>query len=309
MHISVLLEESIDSLNIKEDGTYVDCTLGYAGHSSEILKRIKRGSLFAFDQDQEAINYSTKKLASVGSNFTIIKSNFSYLKEKLAEKNITKVDGILFDLGVSSPQLDEKERGFSYHEDARLDMRMDREKEFSAYELVNTYSEKDLARIFFQFGEEKYSNSIARNIVKERESKPIETTLQLVEVIKHSVPEKYSREKHPARKVFQAIRIEVNHELDILEQSLKDAASILEIGGRLSVITFHSLEDRIVKNLFKELTDIDSKVKGLPNIPEAYLPEYRLITTKAISPSQEELEMNNRSRSSKLRVIERIREK
>lgn len=309
MHISVLLEESINSLNIKEDGTYVDCTLGYAGHSSEILKRIKRGSLFAFDQDQEAINYSTKKLSSVGSNFTIIKSNFSYLKERLAEKNIEKVDGILFDLGVSSPQLDEKERGFSYHEDARLDMRMDRDKEFSAYELVNTYSEKDLARIFFQFGEEKYSNSIARNIVKERESKPIETTLQLVEVIKHSVPEKYSREKHPARKVFQAIRIEVNHELDILEQSLKDAASILEIGGRLSVITFHSLEDRIVKNLFKELTDIDSKVKGLPNIPEAYLPEYRLITTKAISPSQEELEMNNRSRSSKLRVIERIREK
>lgn len=309
MHISVLLEESINSLNIKEDGTYVDCTLGYAGHSSEILKRIKRGSLFAFDQDQEAINYSTKKLASVGTNFTIIKSNFSYLKEKLAEKNIEKVDGILFDLGVSSPQLDEKERGFSYHEDARLDMRMDRDKEFSAYELVNTYSEKELARIFFQFGEEKYSNSIARNIVKEREIKPIETTLQLVEVIKHSVPEKYSRDKHPARKVFQAIRIEVNHELDILEQSLKDAASILEVGGRLSVITFHSLEDRIVKNLFRELTDIDSKVKGLPNIPEAYLPEYRLITTKAISPSQEELEMNNRSRSSKLRVIERIREK
>lgn len=309
MHISVLLEESINSLNIKEDGIYVDCTLGYAGHSSEILKRIKRGSLFAFDQDQEAINYSTKKLSNVGSNFTIIKSNFSYLKEKLAEKNITKVDGILFDLGVSSPQLDEKERGFSYHEDARLDMRMDREKEFSAYELVNNYSEKELARIFFQFGEEKYSNSIARNIVKEREIKPIETTLQLVEVIKHSVPEKYSRDKHPARKVFQAIRIEVNQELDILEQSLRDAASILEVGGRLSVITFHSLEDRIVKNLFKELTDIDTKVKGLPNIPEAYLPEYRLITTKAISPSQEELEMNNRSRSSKLRVIERIREK
>lgn len=309
MHISVLLEESINSLNIKEDGIYVDCTLGYAGHSSEILKRIKRGSLFAFDQDQEAINYSTKKLSSVGSNFTIIKSNFSYLKERLAEKNIEKVDGVLFDLGVSSPQLDEKERGFSYHEDARLDMRMDRDKEFSAYELVNTYSEKELARIFFQFGEEKYSNSIARNIVKEREIKPIETTLQLVEVIKHSVPEKYSRDKHPARKVFQAIRIEVNHELDILEQSLKDAASILEVGGRLSVITFHSLEDRIVKNLFRELTDIDSKVKGLPNIPEAYLPEYRLITTKAISPSQEELEMNNRSRSSKLRVIERIREK
>ncbi|MCI8588636.1 MAG: 16S rRNA (cytosine(1402)-N(4))-methyltransferase RsmH [Bacilli bacterium] len=307
MHVSVLLQESIDGLNIQEDGTYVDCTLGYAGHSGEILKRIKRGSLFAFDQDQNAILYSKKKLEEIGSNFTIIKSNFSHMKEKLQELNVDAVDGILFDLGVSSPQLDEAERGFSYHQDAWLDMRMDQEQEFSAYDVVNLYSEKELSRIFFQYGEEKYSNSIARGIVRAREEKKIETTLQLVEIIKHSVPEKYSREKHPARKVFQAIRIEVNHELEILEQSLKDASCMLKVGGRLCVITFHSLEDRIVKNLFRSLTEIDSKVKGLPNIPEEYLPDYRLVTTKPISPSNLELEENARSRSSKLRIIERIR--
>ena len=307
MHISVLLQESIDSLNIKEDGIYVDCTLGYAGHSGEILKRIKRGSLFAFDQDQTAIDYSRAKLENIGSNFTIIKSNFYYLKEKLQALGVEKVDGILFDLGVSSPQLDDVSRGFSFHQDARLDMRMDQEQEFSAYEVVNRYSEKELARIFFQYGEEKYANGIAKNIVKARCEKEIETTLELVEIIKNSVPEKYRREKHPARKVFQAIRIEVNHELEILENSLRDAASMLNINGRLSVITFHSLEDRIVKNLFRSLTQIDDKVKGLPKIPEEYLPDYRLVTTKAISPSKEELEENERSRSSKLRVIERIK--
>lgn len=307
MHISVLLQESIDGLNIQENGTYVDCTLGYAGHSGEILKRIKRGSLFAFDQDQNAILYSKKKLEAIGSNFTIIKSNFSYMKEKLHELNVDVVDGILFDLGVSSPQLDDAERGFSYHQDARLDMRMDQEQELSAYDVVNSYSEQELSRIFFQYGEEKYSNSIARGIVRFREERKIESTLQLVEIIKHSVPEKYSREKHPARKVFQAIRIEVNHELEILEQSLKDASSILKVGGRLCVITFHSLEDRIVKNLFRSLTEVDSKVKGLPNIPAEYLPDYQLITTKPIFPSNLELEENARSRSSKLRIIERIR--
>lgn len=307
MHISVLLQESIDSLNIKEDGIYVDCTLGYAGHSSEILKRIKRGSLFAFDQDQTAIDYSKQKLEKIGSNFTIIKSNFSFLKEKLQELGVEKVDGILFDLGVSSPQLDDATRGFSFHQDAKLDMRMDQEQELSAYEVVNQYPEKELVRIFFQYGEEKYANGIAKNIVKARSEKEIETTLELVEIIKNSVPEKYRREKHPARKVFQAIRIEVNHELEILESSLKDALSILDVGGRLSVITFHSLEDRIVKNLFRSLTQIDEKVKGLPKIPENYLPDYQLITTKAILPSKEELEQNERSRSSKLRVIERIK--
>lgn len=307
MHISVLLKESIDSLNIKEDGIYVDCTLGYAGHSSEILKRIKRGRLVAFDQDQEAINASILKLEKIGSNFTIVKSNFVNLKEKLDELEINEVDGILFDLGVSSPQLDEKERGFSYHQDAKLDMRMDQDSNFSAYDVVNGYSEKDLARILFQFGEEKYANSIARNIVKQRNIKPIETTFELVEIIKNSMPEKAKRDKHPARKTFQAIRIEVNHELDILESSIRDAASMLKVGGILSVITFHSLEDRIVKNVFKDLTDIDPVVKGLPNIPDNYLPNYELINNKAITPNEIELENNNRSRSSKLRVIKRIK--
>ena len=307
MHISVLLNESIDSLNIKEDGIYVDCTLGYAGHSSEILKRIKRGHLFAFDQDQEAINASTKKLSTIGNNFTIIKSNFVHLKEKLNELGVEKVDGFLFDLGVSSPQLDEEERGFSYHHNARLDMRMDQDSNFSAWDVVNTYSEKNLANIIFKYGEEKYANSIARNIVKDRQAKSIDTTFELVEIIKKSMPEKAKRDKHPARKTFQAIRIEVNHELEILETSMKDALSMLKVNGILSVITFHSLEDRIIKNIFKEVTEIDPVVKGLPNIPTSYLPDYELVSNKAILPSKEELEMNNRSRSSKLRVIKRIK--
>lgn len=307
MHISVLLKESIDSLNIKEDGIYVDCTLGYAGHSSEILKRIKKGRLVAFDQDQEAITASTKKLEAIGKNFTIIKSNFVNLKEKLEELGITEVDGILFDLGVSSPQLDEQERGFSYHQNAKLDMRMDRDSDFSAYDVVNTYEEKELSRILFQFGEEKYANSIARNIVKARSVKPIETTFELVDIIKSSMPEKAKRDKHPARKTFQAIRIEVNHELDILEKSMRDALSMLKVGGILSVITFHSLEDRIVKNVFKDLTEINPLVKGMPNIPSEYLPDYELVNHKAIVPSDVELEENNRSRSSKLRVIKRIK--
>lgn len=307
MHISVLLKESIDSLNIKEDGIYVDCTLGYAGHSSEILKRIKKGRLVAFDQDQEAITASRKKLEKIGNNFTIVKSNFVNLKVKLEELGITEVDGILFDLGVSSPQLDEGNRGFSYHQDAKLDMRMDQDSDFSAYNVVNDYDEKDISRILFRFGEEKYANSIARNIVKQRNIKPIETTFELVEIIKNSMPEKAKRDKHPARKTFQAIRIEVNHELDILESSIRDAASMLKIGGILSVITFHSLEDRIVKNVFKDLTEVDSLVKGLPNIPNEYLPNYELINHKAITPNDIELENNNRSRSSKLRVIKRIK--
>ena len=307
MHISVLLKESIESLMIKEDGIYVDCTLGYGGHSSEILKRIKRGHLFAFDQDQEAINFSRERLSKISDNFTIIKSNFYYMKEELEKLGITEVDGIIFDLGVSSPQLDDGKRGFSYHQDARLDMRMDQESDFSAYEVVNQYSEKDLARIFFQYGEEKYSNSIAKNIVKYREEKPIETTFELVDVIKKSVPEKYSRDKHPARKVFQAIRIEVNHELDILEQTVKDAASILKKDGRLSIITFHSLEDRIVKNTLRDLSSVDPLVKGLPNIPNEYLPDFELVTSKAIVPTSQEIEQNNRSRSSKLRVLKRIK--
>lgn len=307
MHISVLLNESIESLNIKEDGIYVDCTLGYAGHSSCILKRIKKGHLFAFDQDNDAIKASYEKLKAIGDNFTIIKSNFVNLKEKLNEQGITEVDGILFDLGVSSPQLDTADRGFSYHNDAKLDMRMDQDSNFSAWDVVNGYSEKELARILFTYGEEKYANSIAKNIVKERAIKPIDTTFELVEIIKKSVPDKVKREKHPARKTFQAIRIEVNHELDILESSMKDALSMLKVGGILSVITFHSLEDRIVKNIFKEYTEIDPMVKGLPNIPSNYLPDYELVNHKAIIPTDAEIEENNRSRSSKLRVIKRIK--
>ena len=307
MHYSVLLNESIESLQIKEDGIYVDCTLGYAGHSSEILKRVKKGHLFAIDQDSDAIKAADLRLKKIGDNYTIIKSDFVNMKDKLLELNINEVDGILFDLGVSSPQLDEEDRGFSFHKDARLDMRMDREQELSAWDVVNKYAEKDIANILFKYGEEKYGSSIAKNIVKTRKEKSIDTTFELVEIITKSVPMKYIRDKHPARKTFQAIRIEVNHELDILESSMKDALSMLKVGGILSVITFHSLEDRIVKNVFKEVTSIDPKLKGLPNIPLMYLPDYELVNTKAIEPSNKELEENNRSRSAKLRVIKRIK--
>ena len=307
MHISVLLNESIEGLNLKENGIYVDCTLGYAGHSSEILRRVRRGHLFAIDQDKDAINYSQKKLSEIGDNFTIIKSNFSCLKKELNERNVEFVDGFLFDLGVSSVQLDETDRGFSFHNDAKLDMRMDQDAKLTAYDVINTYSESKLREIFFKYGEEKYSGSIAKNIVKYRNTKKIETTLELVDIIQNSVPMKVRREHHPARKVFQAVRIEVNHELDILEGALKDALSMLNVGGRICVITFHSLEDRIVKNVFKEYTLVDPKVKGLPDIPSFYLPNFRLVNKDVIIPSDVELANNNRSRSAKLRIIERIK--
>ncbi len=306
-HISVLLEESISSLNLKEDSVIVDCTLGYGGHSSKILSKVKKGFLFAFDQDSEAIRHSTNRLNEIGTNFTIIKSNFAYLKEKLSELDIHNVDGVLFDLGVSSPQLDEKERGFSYHEDAKLDMRMDKDNPLSAYEVVNNYSKEDLSRIFYKYGEDKFANNIAKKIVEYRENKKIETTLELVEIIKTAVPMKFRKDKHPARQIFQAIRIEVNKELDVIEPALEQALSILNIGGRVAVITFHSLEDRIVKNYFKEVTKIDEKVKGLPNIPDEFLPDFKLVCNKAIEPGKEELENNPRARSAKLRVIERIK--
>ena len=305
MHFSVMLKETIESLNLKESGTYVDATLGYAGHSSLILSRIKRGFLFAFDQDIDAINYSKEKLSKIGNNFSIIKSNFLYMKEELQKLGINEVDGILFDLGVSSPQLDNASRGFSYLKDARLDMRMDKSSSFSAYDVVNTYLEKDLARIIFSFGEEKYAKNIAKNIVKNRIEKPIETTFELLDIIKHSMPYKDTIGKNPGRRTFQAIRIEVNHELDILDESIRKALDLLKPGGRLCVITFHSLEDKIVKKIFKEVTSVDKLVKGLPEIPECYLPKYKLISD-GIVPSDEELLLNHRSRSSRLRVIERI---
>lgn len=306
-HISVLLNESISSLNLKENSIIVDATLGYGGHSSSILDRIKKGYLFAFDQDSEAIRHSTDRLSKIGTNFTIIKSNFKNMKEELNKRNIYKVDGVLFDLGVSSPQLDEKERGFSFHEDAPLDMRMDREQKLTAYDVVNTYSKEELSKIFFKYGEDKFSNNIAKKIVEYRSTKPIETTLELVEIIKTAVPMKFRIDKHPARQIFQAIRIEVNHELDVIEPAINQALEMLNVGGRVAVITFHSLEDRLVKSIFREKCEIDEKLKGLPNIPEEYLPDFKLVENKAIVPSEEELKRNPRARSSKLRVIERIK--
>lgn len=306
-HISVLLQESISSLDLKENSIVVDATLGYGGHSSNILERVNKGYLFAFDQDSEAIRYSTDRLNKIGTNFTIIKSNFVNMKEELNKRDINKVDAVLFDLGVSSPQLDDESRGFSFHNDARLDMRMDRDQKLSAYEVVNEYSEQDLSRIFYKYGEDKFSKSIARKIVEYRKNKPIETTLELVEVIKSGVPMKYRINKHPARQIFQAIRIEVNHELDVIEPALSQALELLNVGGRVAVITFHSLEDRLVKNYFKEKTKVDDKVKGMPNIPDEYLPDFKLVVNKAIIPSDEEIENNPRARSSKLRVIERIK--
>lgn len=306
-HISVLLEESISSLNLKENSIIVDCTLGYGGHSSNILARIKKGFLFAFDQDSEAIRHSTDRLNAVGTNFTIIKSNFVHLKEKLKEQGVDKVDGVLFDLGVSSPQLDEKERGFSYHEDARLDMRIDKDNPLSAYEVVNNYSKEQLANIFYKYGEDKFSNNIAKKIVEYRQNKKIETTLELVEIIKTAVPMKFRIDKHPARQIFQAIRIEVNNELGVIEPAINQALDLLNVGGRVAVITFHSLEDRLVKNIFKEKCAIDPKLKGMPNIPAEYLPDFELVVNKAINPSEEEIKNNPRARSAKLRVIERIK--
>lgn len=304
MHKTVLLNEAVDNLNVKEDGIYVDATLGFGGHSGLILKRVKRGFLFAFDQDEMVIEYSDKKLSEIGNNYEIIKSNFVNLKEELNKRGINKIDGIVFDLGVSSPQLDIPERGFSYHNDAPLDMRMDRDKEFSAYDVVNTYSYNDLVRILREYGEEKYASSIANNIIKTRENKKIETTLELVEVIKKSMPYKAMKDSHPARKTFQAIRIEVNNELGVLRDALEEAIEMLNVGGRISVITFHSLEDKIVKEIFNKYSKVDSSLSKLPFIPKEYLPKFKLIAN--ITPSKEELEENNRARSSRLRVIERI---
>ena len=298
-HKSVLFNEVIDYLNVSEGKTYIDATVGYAGHSGEILRKLnKKGFLFAFDQDEDAIDYSNKKLSGISDNFKIIKSNFKDMKKYINEQ----VDGILFDLGVSSPQLDEAERGFSFHKDAPLDMRMDKSSDFSAMNVVNEYSYEKLVDIFYRFGEEDFAKPIAKAIINNR---PITRTLELVEVIKNSVPMSYRNNHHPARKVFQAIRIEVNHELDILENSLRDAFDLLKIGGRLEVISFHSLEDKIVAKVFKDLCSDDESVKHLPIVPEDKKARAKKIAK--ITPSNEELEDNNRSRSSKLRVIERLR--
>ena len=305
-HVSVLLNEAIEELNIKTNGVYVDLTLGRAGHSSEILKRLKGGMLIAFDKDQAAIEESKTKLDKIGKNYRIFHEDFRNFKEVLKENGIAKVDGIIADLGVSSPQFDDEERGFSYKGDARLDMRMDERQTLSAYEVINSYSLEELIRVFKEYGEEKYAYSIAKNIVNQR---PIETTLELVEIIKRSKPMKELEKKgHPAKQVFQALRIEVNDELNALKEMLTKALDVIDVNGRIVVITFHSLEDRIVKNIFKVAsTTVGSRhnVYSLPSEDDA--PKYRLVNNKVILPSLEEMETNHRSKSAKMRVIERVR--
>ena len=305
-HYSVMLNEAIDGLDIKSDGIYVDATLGYGGHSSAILEKLTAGHLYCFDQDEEAIKYSKDRLKKINNHFTIIYSNFVNLKEKLEEQGITKVDGILFDLGLSSPQIDDASRGFSFMQDAPLDMRMDKKNKLDAKKVINTYSIEELANIFFLYGEEKMSKVIAKKIVATRLDKEINTTTELVKVIESAVGAKYFNKFHPERQIFQAIRIEVNSELTVLSKVLPDAIDLLNKGGRISVITFHSLEDRIVKQVFKKESEIDDLVKGLPEIPEKYLPKLKIINKKPILPSEEEIKENSRSKSAKLRIVERV---
>ena len=303
-HIPVLLNEVIDGLNIKPSGIYLDLTVGRGGHSSEILARLTSGRLIAVDQDEEAIIASSERLSKISSHYKIIRANFSALSEILSSEGLEEVDGILMDLGVSSPQFDKGERGFSYNADARLDMRMDQRQDLTAYQIVNTYSLEDLNQIFREYGEEKYSFSIAKNIIKAREIAPIETTFQLVEIIKKSMPMKELKKVgHPAKQVFQALRIATNDELNVLTKTLRIALKHLAPGGRLAVITFHSGEDRIVKNIFKEAAvDVGDRIDG-PNIQKEK--EFDLINRKPIVASSSELERNHRSASAKLRIIAR----
>ena len=305
-HISVLLNEAIDFLNIKEDGKYVDATLGFAGHSSEILKKTPKGFLYAFDKDISAIEYSKNKLSEIGNNYKIFNTGFINIKEKISNETL-KVDGILFDIGVSSVEIDESSRGFSYMKKGPLDMRMNQSSTLTAEYVINNYSKEELVNIFRVYGEEKHSYKIAESIIKERETSPINETTKLVSIIDKCYPYKEKRNSHPAKKVFQALRIEVNNELEELEVALKDSLDLLEVGGRLVVITFHSLEDRICKNLFKEKTMINPIIKGMPNIPNEMLPDFKLITNKPIIPTEKEMLSNPRSKSAKLRVIERVK--
>ncbi|GMB08559.1 16S rRNA (cytosine1402-N4)-methyltransferase [Thermolongibacillus altinsuensis] len=307
-HVTVLLKETVDGLNVKPDGVYVDCTLGGAGHSEYLLSKLSsEGRLFAFDQDEMAIEHAKEKLAQYGDRVTIIKSNFRHLTEKLAEHGVHQVDGILFDLGVSSPQLDTPERGFSYQHDAPLDMRMDREQTLTAFEIVNKWPYEELVKIFFQYGEEKFSKAIARKIESVRKEREIRTTTELADLIKEAIPAPARRSGgHPAKRVFQAIRIAVNDELKVFEEAIHQAIDLLKPGGRISVITFHSLEDRICKLAFKKASEGPELPPGLPIIPEQYKPKLKIITKKPIVPSEEELERNHRARSAKLRIAEKL---
>ncbi len=306
-HIPVLLREAVDGLNIKEDGIYVDGTLGGAGHSIEIVKRLTGGKLIGIDQDLNAITKAKEVLKDDLDNVILVHDNYVNIENILSDLHIEKVDGILLDIGVSSHQLDEEERGFSYHKDAPLDMRMDKTKDFTAWDVVNKYSERELERIIWDYGEERWAKRIAEFIVDERKVKPIDTTLQLVDVIKAAIPKKVRMEgHHPGKKTFQAIRIEVNGELDVLKASIPKMCRLLNKGGRIAIITFHSLEDRIVKETFKEL---NKDCICPPEIPICVCDkekEIEIITRKPIVPTKIEIERNPRSRSSKLRIAERV---
>lgn len=305
-HVSVMLDEVIEGLNIKEDGIYVDGTLGAAGHSLEIVKKLDTGKLIGIDQDKNALLKSKQVLGKYLDKVSLVKSNYSNIKNVLHNLNIEKVDGILLDLGVSSHQLDEGERGFSYNKDAPLDMRMDQDSDLSAWEVVNQYSKEELTRILLEYGEENWAKRIAEFIVTEREKEPIDTTLELVTVIKKAIPKKVRMEgHHPAKKTFQAIRIEVNRELDVLKDSIEEMVSVLKPGGRLVVITFHSLEDRIVKEKFKWLYKDCTCPPEFPQCICDKKREIEIITRKPIVPSKKEIEENPRSRSAKLRIAEK----
>lgn len=308
-HTTVLLKETVDELNVRPDGIYVDCTLGGAGHSEYLVQQLsEQGRLICFDQDTTAIENAKMKLAPYIDRVTFVHSNFRYLQQELANLGISKVDGVLYDLGVSSPQLDNAERGFSYHQDAALDMRMDQTAPLTAFEVVNEWSYAELVRIFYRYGEEKFSKQVARKIEEAREKSPIETTGQLVELIKAGIPAAARRKGgHPAKRIFQAIRIAVNDELGAAEESLQQALDVIDVGGRVSVITFHSLEDRLTKTIFKEVSSVPELPPGLPIIPDHLQPKYKLVNRKPILPTEEELAVNNRSRSAKLRVIEKIK--
>ena len=308
-HVTVLLHETIDYLDVKPDGVYVDATLGGAGHSEYLLSKLSpKGHLYAFDQDATAIEHAKKRLAPYIEKgmVTFVQDNFRHLKLQLEKLGVDEIDGICYDLGVSSPQVDERERGFSYKQDAPLDMRMNRHADFSAYQVVNDYDYHDLVRIFFKYGEDKFSKQIARKIEQARQIKPIETTTELAEIIKSAKPAKELKKKgHPAKQIFQAIRIEVNDELGAADESIQQAIDLLAVDGRISVITFHSLEDRLTKQLFKEASTVDVP-KGLPFIPDDLKPKLELISRKPILPSAEELELNNRAHSAKLRVAKKV---
>ena len=305
-HYSVMLNEIINSLNIKPGGIYVDATLGYGGMSKEILKRLDKGLLIGIDQDEEARNYSDNLLKSIGNNYKIVSGNFKDIDKFLENLNIKGIDGIIFDLGFSSPQIDDENRGFSFMKDAPLDMRMNLDSSVTAKDIVNSYKEEELIEKFFLYGEEKLSKVIAKKIKEKREVKEIETTLELVEIIKSATGANYFYKNHPERKIFQALRIMVNNELEVLEEALPKAINLLNKGGRMSVITFHSLEDRIVKNIFKKYSEVPEVFKGTPNIPEEYKAKIKIVNKKPLVATDEEIKENSRSHSAKLRIIERL---